>query len=124
MDKLTELRHYTAGYYRLATQHCTSRIAREWMEAGVPVEQAAAWANLGYLPAEATPLMASGMTPETVTEMEQHAERPAGGAEALREQRIAQMVQAGEVVDPARAIRVQDPTDPRCEIIAVRDEEG
>lgn len=66
MDKLTQLRRYTADYYRLATQHRTSRIAREWMEAGVPAEEAAKWASIGCLPSEALPLINSGMTPGMV----------------------------------------------------------
>jgi len=66
MDKLAALRHYTAVYYAHATQMATSRLAREWMEAGVPAEQAAEWASIGCLPAEALPLIESGMTPDMV----------------------------------------------------------
>lgn len=63
MDKLTALRHYTNDYYAAATQLKTSRIARTWMEAGIPAGQAAEWASAGYTPEEALPLIGSGMTP-------------------------------------------------------------
>lgn len=66
MDKLEQLRHYTRTYYAAATQLATSRIARTWMEAGIPAEQAAAWANIGMLPEEALPQIAAGVTPEMV----------------------------------------------------------
>lgn len=67
MGKLTDLRDYTRTYYAAAGQLRTSRIAREWMEAGIPADQAAAWASIGCLPAEALPLIESGMTPDMVT---------------------------------------------------------
>ncbi|GGM27325.1 hypothetical protein GCM10011608_10110 [Micromonospora sonchi] len=66
MTRLEQLRHYTRTYYAAATQLRTSRAAREWMESGQPAEVAAQWANIGCLPAEALPLIASGMTPEMV----------------------------------------------------------
>lgn len=67
MDKLTSLRHYSAKYYQHATQLQTSRAARAWMEAGVPADEAGRWASVGFLPEEALPLIASGMTPEQAT---------------------------------------------------------
>lgn len=70
MDKLAALRHYTADYYALATQMRTSRIARAWMEAGVPAVQAAEWASAGFTPEDALPLIGSGMTPEMATAMD------------------------------------------------------
>ncbi len=68
MDKLTRLRHYSREYYAAATQFKTSRIARTWMEAGVPAQQAAEWASAGFAPEEAMPLIGSGMTPEMAVE--------------------------------------------------------
>ncbi|MDG4795094.1 hypothetical protein [Micromonospora sp. WMMD1082] len=123
MDKLTALRRYWTAYSAAATAHCTSRVAREWMEQGVPADTAAAWASLNYLPAEAAPLIAAGITPATVEEMERHAEQTAGDRDALVAERIRQMVERGEIVDPANVIRVQDPTDPTREIIALRGED-
>ncbi|MEU8185993.1 hypothetical protein [Micromonospora carbonacea] len=78
MDKLTALRIYATVYLASASQLATSRIAREWME-GMDfrtatrdeleqhAKQAAAWANIGMLPAEALPLVASSITPEMIT---------------------------------------------------------
>ncbi|MFG2046113.1 hypothetical protein ACGFIW_01615 [Micromonospora sp. NPDC048935] len=117
MDKLARLRHYTAVYYAHATQHRTSRAAREWMEAEVPAAEAARWANAGYLPAEAEPLIADGVTPETATEMDQLADDLAGGPEARAMQVIDAMVADGTLVDPARVRQVQDPDDPTHTIV-------
>ncbi len=133
MDKLTALRYYLHTYRAEATQLGTGRIAREWMETmnfrtatreqlEQHAREAAEWANLGYLPGEAAPLIADGITPAMVAEMEQHAEQAAGGPEALRAQRIQQMFDTGQLVDPARVIRVQDPIDPTVEIVDLRDE--
>jgi hypothetical protein len=77
MDKLTALRHYSAAYFANATQARTYRLAREWMETidfrtmtrgqlEQHATQAGQWASIGMLPAEATPLIAWGMTPEMV----------------------------------------------------------
>lgn len=63
MNKLTALRNYTTAYYSATNQLHTSRIARTWMEAGIPAEQAAEWANAGFTPEEALPLIGDGMTP-------------------------------------------------------------
>lgn len=123
MGALREFGAYARAYMAAATQFGTYRLAREWMDAGVSAADAAGWANLGYLPEEAAPLIADGITPATVREMERHAEQAAGGRDALAAQRIQRMIDAGEIVDPAKVIRVQDPTDPTREIIALRDEQ-
>ncbi|MGI5215097.1 hypothetical protein [Plantactinospora sp. CA-290183] len=44
---------------------------------------AAIWARLGYLPEEAGPLIADGITPATAREMERHAVQEAGGRDEL-----------------------------------------
>lgn len=119
MDKLTRLRHYTADYYARAAQHRTSRAAREWMEAGVPADEAACWANAGYLSAEAAPLIADGVTPETATEMNQLADDLAGGPEARAMQVVDGMVDDGTLVDPALVQQVQDPNDPTHTIVRI-----
>lgn len=135
MDLLAALRVYGAAYRETATQLRHPRVIREWMETMADcraatreelerhARTAAEWASLGYTAEEAAPLIADGVTPATVREMEQYAEEAAGGRDALAAQRIARMVEAGEIIDPARVIRVQDPTDPTREIIAVRDDE-
>lgn len=112
MDKLTRLRHYTTAYYAAATQHCTSRAAREWMEMGVPASHAAQWANAGYLPAEAAKLIEQGVTPETAREMDQLATDIAGGPEERAAQMVDGLVADGVLVDPRRVRQVQDPDDP------------
>lgn len=65
MDKLTALRHYWDAYQPSKLR--TYRYAREWMEAGVPADEATRWADAGFLPEEGVPLRAAGMTPEMAT---------------------------------------------------------
>jgi hypothetical protein len=122
MDRLTRLRIYTAEYYGGASQHRTSRIAREWMEAGVPARDAAAWASLGYLPAEAAPLIEAGVTPRIAGEMDELAEDIAGGHEERAMQVIDQLVAEGVLVDPALVRQQQDPDDPNHVIVHINPE--
>jgi hypothetical protein len=68
MGTLREFGIYADEYMALAEQLATYRLAREWMTAGVSARDAAAWASLGYLPSEAAPLIAQGITPATVKE--------------------------------------------------------
>jgi hypothetical protein len=119
MDRLTALRIYTREYYAIATQHQTSRIAREWMEMNVPAADAAAWASLGYLPSEARPLIEQGVTPETAREMDQLADDIAGGPEARAMQVIDGLIAEGTLVDPARVRQEQDPDDPHHIIVHI-----
>lgn len=131
MDKIELgrlLETYWQEYRTRTTRLARVDIAARWWrlsltrpEVTAPV--AAGWARLGYLPEEAEVLIADGLTPATVAKMERHAELAAGGPEALVAQRIQQMVELGEIVDPAEVIRVQDPTDPTREIITIRDEQ-
>lgn len=62
MDKLVALREYIEAYRSRTTQLDGYRVAREWMEAGVDAVAAASWARAGYLPAEAAPRIAAGLT--------------------------------------------------------------
>lgn len=125
---------YWHTYRASTTQLRTADIGARWFllsltrpEATAPV--AAAWARLGYLPEEAEPQIAAGITPATVAEMEQYvAERPVAGGEETAAQRIADLIESGEfgpgrLVDPDRLIRIPDPTDPTREIITIRDEQ-
>lgn len=63
MDKLRALTEYIQVYRARTTHLDDYRIAREWMEAGVDAIAAASWARAGYLPAEALPRIAAGLTP-------------------------------------------------------------
>ncbi len=63
MDKLRALTEYSQAYRARTTQLATSRIARQWMQAGIDAVQAAAWARAGYMPDEALPRIAAGLTP-------------------------------------------------------------
>lgn len=63
MDKLRALTEYIAAYRARTTQLDGYRIARQWMEAGVDAVTAASWARAGYLPDEALPRIAAGLTP-------------------------------------------------------------
>ena len=119
MDKLTALRHYAAEYYQHATQHQTSRAAREWMESGVPADVAGRWASAGYLPAEAAPLIAQGVTPETALEMDEITDDIAGGPEQRAAQVVDGLVADGVLVDPARVRQEQDPHDPTHIIVHI-----
>lgn len=60
----TDTRTYADTYRAIAAQLNTRAIIGDWYRAGIPAEIAAAWANAGYLPATALPLIAAGMTPE------------------------------------------------------------
>jgi hypothetical protein len=97
MDKLAALRIYGAVYMANATQFATYRIAREWMESADfqaatreelehHAAMAATWASIGMLPAEALPLIDSGMTPEMVvaTDPQTDAERMEYLADRMR----------------------------------------
>jgi hypothetical protein len=63
MDKLRALTEYIQTYRARTTQLDDYRIAREWMDAGIAATIAASWARAGYLPAEALPRIAAGLTP-------------------------------------------------------------
>lgn len=58
-----EVRAYIARYRTGARQLATGEIGWEWWKTGVPVEQAIAYANDGYLPGEATTLKAYHVPP-------------------------------------------------------------
>lgn len=109
-----------------ATQLNGYRIAGRWWKLrvahNVTPSDAAAWANLGFLPEEAEPLIRDGISPQQHREMEDHAEGQAGGAEALAAMRIAELTGSGALLGEDDVIRVQDPHDPRREIIVPRDE--
>ncbi len=92
MDLPATLRMYHNAYAAQATQHASYEIACEWVAGILPdlpmmsrtvllahAQRSAQWANAGYLPAEAFPLIASGMTPELASAMDpepgQHTER-------------------------------------------------
>jgi hypothetical protein len=87
-----------------------------------PPTEAARWADRGYLPEEAGPLILSGVTADTQGELEDHAAEQAGGQDALAAQRIAQWRADGVLLGEGDVVRAQDPTEPGQEIIVVRDE--
>ena len=119
MNKLTRLREFVAVYFEESTQHATYRAAREWMEMGVTASDAARWANAGYLPGEAAPLIAQGVTPDTAEEMDQLAVDLAGGSELRAMEVVDGLVRDGLIVDPARVRQMQDPHDPTHIIVTV-----
>ena len=105
MDRLRQFSIYASVYMAAATRLATYRLAREWMDAGIAADAAAAWASLGYLPAEATPLIVGGVTPQMAGEMDQIATDLAGGPEQRAAQLIDQLVAEGVLVDPSRVHR-------------------
>jgi hypothetical protein len=58
------------AYKTEARQLAFVAIAREWHAAGITPHAAADWANRGFLPHEALPLIADGITPELVGAVE------------------------------------------------------
>lgn len=53
---------FIAAYRATATQLTDRAIARQWHATGISPREAAAWADLGYLPGEAAPKIAAGVT--------------------------------------------------------------
>ena len=64
------LADYVATYRATARQLATLPIIGQWRQAGVPADEAAQWANRGYLPAEAEPMIADGVSPDLVQAVE------------------------------------------------------
>lgn len=121
---LREFSAYAAEYMAGATRLATYRLAREWMNAGVDAHDAAAWASLGYLPAEAAPLIADGVTPATAGEVDDLANTVAGGPEERAMQVVDGLVGDGTLVDPRRVRQQQDPDDPHHIIVKIEPSEG
>jgi len=111
MDKLRALSMYAETYMPSASQFATYRCAREWMEAGVPAEDAAAWASLGYLPTEAAPLITAGVTPQMAADLGEIDDTVAGSREERAAQVIDRLVADGILIDPRRVHIRQDPND-------------
>ncbi|MFI7608852.1 hypothetical protein ACIBTV_27580 [Micromonospora sp. NPDC049366] len=61
---------YVRDFAARATQLNSYKIGGEWWKMRVPAEVAAEWADLGYLPEEAAPLITSGITPAMVRDAE------------------------------------------------------
>lgn len=57
---------YVRRYRTTARQLTDFSTAIDWYRSGVPVEDAIAWADLGYLPGEAASHIAAGRTPAEV----------------------------------------------------------
>lgn len=70
---------YVREFAAQARQLNSYRIGGQWWKLRVPAEVAAEWANLGYLPEEAAPLIADGITPAMVRDVES----PAGEVTAV-----------------------------------------
>lgn len=63
---MAEVGRYIAEFRRLSTRLNSHRIGGEWWKMRQPADVAAGWANAGYLPGEAAPLIAAGETPTTI----------------------------------------------------------
>ena len=109
-------------FWAQATQLAGLPESLGWYAMGVAAQDAAAWANLGFKPDEAADLIADGITPQAYREMEDHATEQAGGPEALAAMRTAELVGSGALLGPDDVVTVQDPEDPRREIIAIRED--
>ncbi len=60
---LAAFRIWSTAFLANARQLDQPAIGVEWYQMGVTALDAAAWANLGFLPGEAQPLIADGITP-------------------------------------------------------------
>lgn len=104
--------------FRESTQQLNGyRIGGDWWRLSrrypqVTPRVAAAWADLGYLPGEAEPLITQGITPECAREMGAIATDVAGSREEQAMQEIDRLKATGQFVDPRRARTRQDPSDP------------
>lgn len=104
MDKLRQLSLYIDEFRAHARQLRDHRTAREWMEMGVPATDAARWANLGYTPAEAEPLIRAGRKPTDEAVIEAAEEAVAGGRDELLRHRLHNLG-PNIIVDPDVADR-------------------
>lgn len=95
-------------YRAQTTRFCRLDIAADWVRLRVPAATAAAWARQGYLPGEAVPLIAAGVTPQMVADLEKIATDVAGGPEERAAQVIDRLVAAGILVDPRRMAPAED----------------
>lgn len=85
------------GEFRAASRQLnTSVIGGRWWKLRVDAQTAGDWANLGYLPEEAAPLIADGITPAMVVD----AETPAGGVTAVA---VIRAMYAANMVRPTMA---------------------
>jgi hypothetical protein len=73
---------YVRRYRTTARQLTDFSIALDWYKTGVPVDDAIAWADLGYMPGEAAAHIAAGRTPTEVAVAEAAEVAAAGGPEA------------------------------------------
>jgi ribosomal protein S18 acetylase RimI-like enzyme len=119
VSKTDEAQAYLATFRALIDRPTGPVEAGEWWRAGVPVEEAAAWATLNYRPGEAAPLRAQGVTPDEAAVMESAEAAVAGGSDALALDRVAALHGSGMFVDPVRVERRPDPDDPEREVITI-----
>ncbi|MFG1872098.1 hypothetical protein [Micromonospora arborensis] len=120
---LAQVGRYVHEFASKATQLNDYRTGGRWWKLRVSADVAAAWANLGYLPERAAPLIAKGVTPETAGELNQVAQDIAGGPEQRAMQVVDGLVADGVVVDPIRVRQAQDPNDPQHTIVHITREE-
>ena len=121
--KIQFIEEFRATAHQLRTYAIAGRWVR--LRDEVPTltaQEAAAWADLGYLPEEAADQVRDGVTAAMAREMEDHAEERAGGPEALAAMRVAELLAQDGMYGPDDAVTVQDPADPRREIVMLRDD--
>ena len=97
-----------ADRYAQARQLNTPDLALQWLLAGVGVDDAAAWANSGFLPDEAQPLIDQGVTPDMVGAADEAAVAALGGAAEYRRAAVLRLTEQipGIVIDPDVADRL------------------
>ena len=124
--KIQFIEEFRATAHQLRTYAIAGRWVR--LRDEVPTltaQEAAAWADLGYLPEDTWSLQQQvdyGVTAAMAREMEDHAEERAGGPEALAAMRVAELLAQDGMYGPDDAVTVQDPADPRREIVMLRDD--
>ncbi|SNT66284.1 hypothetical protein SAMN05421812_13631 [Asanoa hainanensis] len=103
---------YIKAYRASARQLAAIGTGAEWWRIGTPLANAIAWADLGYLPDGAAPLIAAGIAPDLAREMDALANQLAGGSTGHAAHVIDRLVTDGVLVDPRLVRQHVDPRDP------------
>lgn len=117
---------FIKAYRAAATQLGTYAIAGDWMRLAEQIPtltaiEAAAWADLGFYPAEAEAHIRNHVTAAEFKAAEAEAERRAGGKDELAALRIAALLAQPGWIGPGDVITIVDPFDAGNEIVVLPD---
>lgn len=107
MQRIEFVKEFREAAHRLNTY----AIAGQWMRLAettptLTAQEAAAWADLNFLPGEAAPLIAQGVTPDMVAAMEDAETTVDGGPEAHLRAAVLRLAEQGVIIDPELADRL------------------